>query len=184
MGWQAVHGMTLEPEMPAPEEDENPELAEFKRRLWWALPFTVVVVAPAMARHGLAFFDGLFGRPQPRSTGPGRPRTACHPLPGQRSSCRWGRWVALGVFEEAVWRCRLGFFRDLQEIADRNIQEAMASDISLPLAGIRRHIDSGAAHAALCAHFDAKDRQLVEGSPTFLLNEGRQKLYGSRLPDH
>ena len=53
----------------------------------------------------------------------------------------------------------------------------MASDISLPLAGIRRHIDSGAAHAALRADFDAKDRKLVEGSPTFVFNEGRQKLY-------
>jgi hypothetical protein len=26
---------------------------------------------------------------------------------------------------------------------------------------------------ALCADFDAKDRQLVEGSPTFVLDEGR-----------
>ncbi len=65
------------------------------------------------------------------------------------------------VFEEAVWRCRLGFFRDMKDIADRRIQETMASDMSLPLAGIRRHIDSGAAHAALCADFDAKDRQLA-----------------------
>ncbi len=89
------------------------------------------------------------------------------------------RFGGKSVFEEAVWRCRLGFFRDLQDIADRNIQEAMASDMALPLAGIRRQIDSGAAHAALCADFDAKDRQLVEGSPTFVLSEGRQKLYGN-----
>jgi predicted DsbA family dithiol-disulfide isomerase len=83
------------------------------------------------------------------------------------------------VFEEAVWRCRLGFFRDLQDIADRNFQEAMASDMSLPIAGISRQIESGAAHAALCADFDAKDRQLIEGSPTFVFDEGRQKLYGN-----
>ena len=89
------------------------------------------------------------------------------------------RFGGKSVFEEAVWRCRLGFFRDLQDIADRNFQEAIASDMSLPLTHIRRHIESGAAHAALCADFDAKDRQLVEGSPTFVLNEGRQKLYGN-----
>lgn len=35
-----------------------------------------------------------------------------------------------------------------------------------------------AAHAALCADFGAKDRQHVEGSPTFVINEGRLKLYG------
>ena len=92
--------------------------------------------------------------------------------PEERFGCK-------SVFEEAVWRCRLGFFRDLQDIADRRIQEAMASDMSLPLAGIRRQIDSGAAHAALCADFDVKDRQLVEGSPTLVFNEGRQKLYGN-----
>lgn len=69
--------------------------------------------------------------------------------------------------------------RDLQDIADCAVQEAIAADLALPLAGIRTQIDSGAAHAALCADFDAKDRYLVEGSPTFLLDEGRQKLYGN-----
>ena len=78
-----------------------------------------------------------------------------------------------------VWRCRLSFFRDLQDIADRSNLEAIAEDISLPLADIRRQIDSGAAYAALCADLDAKERHLIEGSPTFLLNKGRQKLYGN-----
>ncbi|MEP7207742.1 MAG: copper-translocating P-type ATPase, partial [Casimicrobiaceae bacterium] len=54
-------GMTLEPEMPALQEGENPELADFRRRFWWTLPFTVVVVALAMAGHGLAIFQDLFG---------------------------------------------------------------------------------------------------------------------------
>ena len=54
-------GMTLEPEMPALDDDENPELADFKRRFWWTLPFTVVVVTLAMAGHGFAMFRDLFG---------------------------------------------------------------------------------------------------------------------------
>lgn len=83
------------------------------------------------------------------------------------------------LFEEVVWRCRLGFFRDLQDIADRTQQEAIAADLGLPIADIRRQIDSGAAHAALCADFDAREKQLIEGSPTFLLHDGRQKLYGN-----
>ncbi|MEP6971306.1 MAG: heavy metal-binding domain-containing protein, partial [Betaproteobacteria bacterium] len=44
-------GMTLEPEMPALDDEENPELVDFKRRFWWTLPFTVVVVTLAMAGH-------------------------------------------------------------------------------------------------------------------------------------
>ncbi|MGL1834444.1 hypothetical protein ACKVEX_12635 [Rhodocyclaceae bacterium SMB388] len=49
----------------------------------------------------------------------------------------------------------------------------------MALAGIRTQIDSGAAHAALCADFDAKNEHLLEDSPTFLFDEGRQKLYGN-----
>ena len=34
-----ICGMALEPMMPA-EDDENPELADFRRRFWWTLPLT------------------------------------------------------------------------------------------------------------------------------------------------
>jgi len=54
-------GMALEPEMPALEEGESPELTDFRRRFWWTLPFTVAVVFLAMAGHGLVQFDELFG---------------------------------------------------------------------------------------------------------------------------
>jgi Cu+-exporting ATPase len=50
-------GMTLEPVMPTLEDEANPELANFKRRFWWTVPFTVVVTALAMAGHRLALFE-------------------------------------------------------------------------------------------------------------------------------
>ncbi len=100
-------------------------------------------------------------------------------MSGEIAAAAQERFGGKSLFEEAVWRCRVGFFRDLLDIADRANQEAIAADIGVPVAGIRRQIDSGAAHAALCADFDAKDRYLVEGSPTFVFNEGRQKLYGN-----
>ena len=53
-----ICGMALEPVMPSLEEEENPELADFKRRFWWTLPLTVVVTVLAMAGHRL-FPDGL-----------------------------------------------------------------------------------------------------------------------------
>lgn len=46
-------GMALEPVMPSLEEDDNPELKDFSRRLWWTLPLTVIVVVLAMAGHYL-----------------------------------------------------------------------------------------------------------------------------------
>ncbi len=44
-------GMTLEPLMPGLEDDENPELADFRRRFWWTLPLTAMVTAMAMLGH-------------------------------------------------------------------------------------------------------------------------------------
>ena len=50
-------GMALEPELPSLDEDENPELADFRRRFWWTLPLTVVVTALAMFGHSLGWLD-------------------------------------------------------------------------------------------------------------------------------
>ncbi len=50
-------GMTLEPVIPELEEGENPELVDFKRRFWWTLPFSVVVMILAMAGHTLQWFE-------------------------------------------------------------------------------------------------------------------------------
>ena len=50
-------GMSLEPELPTLDEEENPELVDFKRRFWWTLPFSVVVMVLAMAGHGYGWFE-------------------------------------------------------------------------------------------------------------------------------
>ena len=51
-----ICGMALEPLIPELEEQENPELADFRHRFWWTLPFTVIVTLLAMAAH--RFFHG------------------------------------------------------------------------------------------------------------------------------
>jgi Cu+-exporting ATPase len=56
-----ICGMTLEPMLPSLDEDENPELVDFKRRFWWTLPLTVVVTVLAMAGHRI-FKAGLPGQ--------------------------------------------------------------------------------------------------------------------------
>ena len=48
-----ICGMTLEPVTPSLNEDENPELADFRRRFWWTLPLTIIVTLLAMAGHRL-----------------------------------------------------------------------------------------------------------------------------------
>jgi Cu+-exporting ATPase len=56
-----ICGMTLEPMLPSLEEEENPELVDFKRRFWWTLPLTVIVAVLAMAGHRI-FTAGLPGQ--------------------------------------------------------------------------------------------------------------------------
>ena len=51
-------GMTLEPVMPALDDDDKPELLDFTRRFWWSLPLTVMVALLAMAGHSLQIFHG------------------------------------------------------------------------------------------------------------------------------
>jgi Cu+-exporting ATPase len=44
-------GMALEPMMPSLDDGENPELIDFRRRFWWTLPLSVVVLLLAMFGH-------------------------------------------------------------------------------------------------------------------------------------
>ena len=46
-----ICGMALEPAVPALDDEENPELADFRRRFWWTLPLTMIVFALAMSGH-------------------------------------------------------------------------------------------------------------------------------------
>jgi Cu+-exporting ATPase len=41
-------GMALEPMLPSLDEEENPELTDFRRRFWWTLPFSTATLLLAM----------------------------------------------------------------------------------------------------------------------------------------
>lgn len=53
-----ICGMALEPMLPLDTDEENPELRDFRRRFWWTLPFTAIVVFLAMFGHRLGLFHG------------------------------------------------------------------------------------------------------------------------------
>ncbi len=52
-----ICGMTLEPVIPALNEEDNPELKDFQRRFWWTLPLTVVAFGLAMFGHQYGWMD-------------------------------------------------------------------------------------------------------------------------------
>jgi len=55
--------MALEPVMPVLDSEEDAELAEFRRRFWWTLPLTLVVLGLAM------FGDWFVSFPMPIRSG-------------------------------------------------------------------------------------------------------------------
>jgi predicted DsbA family dithiol-disulfide isomerase len=81
--------------------------------------------------------------------------------------------------EETIWQVRLAFFRDHKNIAEQSVLMAIAESLSLPAEQIARQMENGEALAALFRDMELRDQYRVEGSPTYVLNNGRQKLYGN-----
>jgi predicted DsbA family dithiol-disulfide isomerase len=81
--------------------------------------------------------------------------------------------------EELAWRVRRAFFRDGQDISDMDCLGRLAEEMGLPMGSVERKLRKGEAMAALCRDIELRDEYKVEGSPTYVLNQGRQKLYGN-----
>lgn len=87
--------------------------------------------------------------------------------------------VAPEKFEAYLHALRCAFFEDARDIADADVLREIQAEQDLPVDEIRGLMRSGKAYAML--ESDARDRvaQSVSGSPTYILNESRQKLYGN-----
>jgi len=83
------------------------------------------------------------------------------------------------VFESVMWAFRRGFFGENRDIAQWDVQCDLARPFGVDIAAITARIHDGTAFARLSADYQDAERLRIEGSPTFVLNEGRQKLYGN-----
>jgi predicted DsbA family dithiol-disulfide isomerase len=81
--------------------------------------------------------------------------------------------------EPLLREIRRAFFEECRNIADWNVLRSCIEAVNVPVDSVRETIESGLAFADLEA--DSRDREslMVQGSPTFILNDGRQKLYGN-----
>ena len=83
------------------------------------------------------------------------------------------------IFDQVLCALRLAFFRDCRDIARWDIQCEIAKAFGADIGAIKRCLDNGTAFARLAADYQDADKMRIEGSPSFVLNEGRQKLYGN-----
>jgi hypothetical protein len=96
-------------------------------------------------------------------------------IPNESQNEFFGRTVA----EEFIWQLRRTFFVEQKDISNLSELYALAEALNLPTTDIEININNGSAMAALCEDKELCEQFKVEGSPTFILNEGRQKLYGN-----
>jgi len=83
------------------------------------------------------------------------------------------------LFEEATWQVRSAFFEHARDVSDRDVLLDVLSGAGVSSAAIEAKLKSGEAMAEVCRDIELRDQLKIEGSPTYYLNQGRQKLYGN-----
>ena len=83
------------------------------------------------------------------------------------------------LHEQADWLVRLGYFRDALDVSQQSVLMSIAEQLSIPASQVEALLTNGEAMAALASDTTDDKQKLIEGSPSFVLNEGRQKLYGN-----
>lgn len=83
------------------------------------------------------------------------------------------------LLEDFTWKVRLAFFRDLRDISQMSELYDIAKSMGFPTDKIQQVLDDGTALAELSRDLELRDEFNIDGSPTYILNEGRQKLYGN-----
>jgi len=98
---------------------------------------------------------------------------------GILDSARREELAGRNLLEEAIWQVRLAFFEHARDISSRQVLLEVLTQLGIPIPSIEAKLSSGEAMAELCRDIELRDEHKIEGSPTYYLNQGRQKLYGN-----
>ena len=80
---------------------------------------------------------------------------------------------------QAAKALRQAFFVEAQDISHWDVQREVAGRIGVDFDEVLKRYESGEAIARLVADYELAQTMKIEGSPTYVLNEGRQRLYGN-----
>ena len=76
-------------------------------------------------------------------------------------------------------RIREAFFVENRNVAQRRVLFEVAEEVGVACAGLEQRLDDGSALAALWEDQEARERLKIQGSPTYLFEGGRARLYGN-----
>lgn len=77
------------------------------------------------------------------------------------------------------YRLRQQFFEENQDIGDLDLLLNLAKNCGFSQAAVDRAIKSGDAAAQLARDYQLAQEQRIQGSPSWVMNNGRQTLYGN-----
>lgn len=80
---------------------------------------------------------------------------------------------------KAASQLRTAFFADAQDISNWNVQRKIAERIGLSFEAVLEKIETGEAIATLAADYELAQTMGIQGSPTYILDDGRQKFFGN-----
>lgn len=84
-----------------------------------------------------------------------------------------------GAAARFLWALRVALFVDDRNTARRRVVLDVAESAALDPDAVAAGLDDGTALAALFEDHQERDRQRVQGSPTYVLDGGRAMLYGN-----
>ncbi len=80
--------------------------------------------------------------------------------------------LAASIFDQVMWSFRCAFFRDCRDTSRWDTQCEIAEGLGANVNAIEECIHGGAAFARLAGDYQDADKMRIEGSPSFVLNEG------------
>lgn len=83
------------------------------------------------------------------------------------------------ISTRAAWELRRAFFAAAKDISDWKVHSEIADQLGIDYDIVDEKIRSSEAVALLAVDYNLSREYGVEGSPTFIMNDGRQKLFGN-----
>jgi predicted DsbA family dithiol-disulfide isomerase len=80
---------------------------------------------------------------------------------------------------ELALQLRRAFFEDARDIGQLDVAMEVAVQTGFQSNDLNAVIDDGRAHAQLMSDYDLAQKMSIRGSPSWVLNEGRQIIYGN-----
>lgn len=128
---------------------------------------------------GLSVHPDIWCRVQPRSSASPHLFIKAIELLEQSEPAPSGADFTERLSVRAAKELRHAFFAQARDISDWNEQRAICDRTGISFDAVMGKVETGEAIARLAADYEMARSLGIQGSPTYLMNEGRQKLFGN-----